>query len=97
VGTSQPKNSNMRTDTAEDKLLVTLNFLAHCPLPRQMATKWGMPHCSISTHCLHPVLRALQDILVRNANTKNILWPKEDDKQVRVMDGFKKRFNCQAA
>jgi hypothetical protein len=93
VGTSQPKNSNIRTYTAEDKLLVTLNFLAHCSSLRQMATKWGIPHCSISTLCLHPVVRALQDIFVLNANTKNILWPKEDDEQVCVMDRFKKR--CQ--
>jgi hypothetical protein len=57
-----------------------------------MATKWGVPHCGISTLFLHPVVRALQDIFVRNADTKNILWPKEDDEQVRVMDGFKKRF-----
>jgi hypothetical protein len=92
VGTSQPKNSNMRTYTAEEKLLVTLNFLAHCPSLRQMATKWGMPHCSISTLCLYPVVRALQDIFVRKANTQTILWSKEDDEQVRVIDGFKKRF-----
>jgi hypothetical protein len=41
---------------------VTLNFLAHCPSLRQMATKWGMPHCSISELCLHPTVRALRYI-----------------------------------
>jgi hypothetical protein len=92
VGTSLPKNSNMRTYTAEDELLVTLNFLAHCPSLRQMATKWGMPHCSISTLCLHPVVSALQEIFVGKANTRNIVWPKEEDEQVSVMDGFKRRF-----
>jgi hypothetical protein len=92
VSTSLPKNSNMRTHTAEDKLLVTHNFLAHCPSLRQMASKWGIPHCSISTLCLHPVVRALREIFVGNANTRNIVWPKAEDKQVSVMDGFKRRF-----
>jgi hypothetical protein len=74
-----------------DKLLVSLNFLAHCPSLRQMATKWGMPHCSISTLCQHPVVSALREIFVGNAYTRNIVWSKEEDQQVSVMDEFKRR------
>jgi hypothetical protein len=73
VGTSEPRNSNIRTYTAEDKLLVTLNFFAHCPTLRQMATKWGMPHNSISAISLHPVVTALCKTFTRDANTRNIV------------------------
>jgi hypothetical protein len=46
---SVPQNvASQRTYTVTEKLLVTLNSLAHCLILRQMATKWGMPHCSIS-------------------------------------------------
>lgn len=49
---SVPQNTKQRTYTVKEKLLVTLNFLAHCPTLRQMADKWGMPHCSISQLCI---------------------------------------------
>jgi hypothetical protein len=93
VGTSEPRNSNMRTYTAEDKLLVTLNFLAHCPTLRQMGTKWSMPHNSISAISLHPVVTALCKTFTRDANTRNIVWAKEGEAQQAVMEGFKKQFS----
>jgi hypothetical protein len=92
VGTSQPRNSKMRTYTAEDKLLVTLNFLAHCPALRQMASKWRMPHNSISVTCLRPVVTALRAMFARDANTRNIVWAKVGHTQRAVMEGFNKKF-----
>jgi hypothetical protein len=48
---STPKKTKQCTYTESKKLLVTLNFLAHVPTLRQMASKWGMPHNSIAMHC----------------------------------------------
>jgi hypothetical protein len=55
---------------------------------RQMATKWGMPHCSISELCLHPTIRALQFALLQQDETKCVRWPKTEAQQVLVMDRF---------
>jgi hypothetical protein len=41
---SQPRNFNMRKYSNKAKLLITLTFLAHCPTPRQVASKWGPEH-----------------------------------------------------
>jgi hypothetical protein len=60
-----------------------------------MATKWGMPHCSISDLCLHPTVRALQYIFLQQAGTKNVCWPKEEEEQPRVASGPPMR--CQVA
>jgi hypothetical protein len=53
-----PYNHRVRSYTIKEKLLVALNFLAHCHTLRQMAQKWGMPHNSISKICLHPSVSA---------------------------------------
>jgi hypothetical protein len=88
-----PQNrSTQRTYTVKEKLPVTLNFLAHCPSLRQIATKWGMPHSSISGLCLHPVVRARSYIFLEQDETKNIRWPKEADEQRRVMAEFRSSF-----
>lgn len=87
-----PRNSNLRTYTVEDKLMVTINFLAHCPTLRQMAQKWGMPHNSISHICLHPTTQALRMVLLEDRDTRTILWPKEKEAQEEVMNTFLQKY-----
>jgi hypothetical protein len=87
---SIPQNIvSQRMYTIKEKLLVTLNFLAHCHTLRQMATKWGMPDCSISELCLHPTVRVLRYIFLQQAGTKNVCWAKGEEAQLRVMQGFR--------
>jgi hypothetical protein len=86
---SVPANPLMRAYSVKETLLVTLNFLAHCPTLRQMASKWGMPHNSNAVVCLHPTVRVLRTVFVEDPATKNMRWPKTDEDQKRVMDGFK--------
>jgi hypothetical protein len=70
---SNPQNiASQYTYTVKEKLLVTLSFLAQCPSLWQMATKWGMPHCSISELCLHPTVRARRLEFLEKAETKSI-------------------------
>jgi hypothetical protein len=87
---SVPANPLMRAYSVKEKLLFTLNFLAHCPTLRQMASKWAMPHNSIAVVCLHPTVRVLRTVFVEDPATKNMRWPKTDEDQKRVMDGFKR-------
>jgi hypothetical protein len=82
-------HASQRKYIDKEKLLVTLIFLAHCPFLRQMATKCGMPHCSISELCLHLLVRALPYIFLQQAGTKNVCWPKEEEEQIWVMQGFR--------
>jgi hypothetical protein len=79
----------MRTYTVREKVLVTLNFLAHCSTLRQMATKFGMPHCSLSVVCLHPTVQALRKVFINTPETKNIRWPVDPADQDKVMKGFR--------
>jgi hypothetical protein len=89
---TEPGNPSRHRYTKKEKLLVTLNFLAHCPSLRQMAQKWGMPHNSIARIVLHPTVQALRRVLLEEEATRNIRWPKEAEDQRRVMQGFRNRF-----
>lgn len=89
---TRPANPNMRAYLVKEKLLVTINFLAHCHTLRQMAEKWGMPHNSISHICLHPTVRVLRRIFLVAPATKNINWPKQEHEQKAVMAGFKDKY-----
>jgi hypothetical protein len=89
-----PRNqSTQRTYTVKEKLLVTLNFLAHCPTLRQMGTKWDMPHCSIAELCLHPTVRVLRYIFLQQTGTKTSAGPRRKILsiflKIRVMKGFR--------
>jgi hypothetical protein len=86
---SIPQNIRQRTYTVKEKLLITLNFLAHCSTLRQMATKFGMPHCSVSVLCLHPTVQALHKLFINTAETKHIKWPVIPTDQDKVMQGFR--------
>jgi hypothetical protein len=70
-------NHFMRQYKRKEKLLVTLNFLAHCGTLRELATKWSMPHCGISVLCIHPVLNALHKVPVKDRVTKTVRFPRE--------------------
>jgi hypothetical protein len=85
---SEATNPQMRSYGVEKKLLITLNFLAHCPTLRFMAFEWGVPHNSISEVCLHPIVKALQQVFLEDAATKNIQFPKTAAEQQAVMVVF---------
>jgi hypothetical protein len=82
----------MRQYKRKEKLLVTLNFLAHCGTLRELATKWGMPHCSISVLCIHPVLNALHKMLVIDRVTRTVRFPRETNDLKAVFEGFRRKF-----
>jgi hypothetical protein len=92
MGPSVPQNPRKRTYTVWEKLLVTLSFLAHCSTLRQMATKFGRPHTSVSVLCIRPTVDTLRKVFICNPETKNIRWPVDPVDQERVMQGF--RDNC---
>jgi hypothetical protein len=86
---SVPQNSQQRTYTVREKLLVTLSFLAHCNTLRQMATKFGMPHSSLSVLCIRPTVNTFRKVFILTPETKNIRWPVDPEDQERVMQGFR--------
>jgi hypothetical protein len=88
---SIPQNPRQRTYTVKEKLLVTLNILAHCPTLRQMASKWGMPHNSIAELCLRPTVSVLDWLFGESPGCKNINWPVDKESECRVMKGFRDR------
>jgi hypothetical protein len=90
---SIPSNSTMRVYGIKEKLLVTLNFLAHSSSLRQLGSKWGMPHSSIAVVVLKPTVSVLRWLFIINPATKIIKWPKEVEEQQRVMKGFRDRCN----
>jgi hypothetical protein len=92
MGPSVPQNPRQRTYTVREKLLVTLSFLAHCSTLRQMATKFGMPHNSVSVLCIRPTVDALRKVFILTPETNNIRRPVDPVDQERVMQGF--RDNC---
>jgi hypothetical protein len=71
--------------------MVTLNFLVHCSTLRQMATKFGMPHNSVSALCVHPTVDTLRKVFIRTPETKIFRWPVGLVHQARVMQGFRAR------
>jgi DDE superfamily endonuclease len=89
----EPSNSKMRYYPVNLKLLVTLNFLAHVPTLRQMASKWGLPHCSIAVICLHPIVKVLANIFLRNEDTRNIKFPKEAEHLKATVGAFYNRYH----
>jgi hypothetical protein len=63
-----------------------------CETLRELATKWGMPHCSISVLCIHPVLNALHKVLVIDRVTKTVRFPRETNDLKAVLEGFRRKF-----
>jgi hypothetical protein len=54
MAASVAQNIRKRTYTVREKLMVTLNLLAHCSTLLQMATKFGVPNDSVSApHSRH--------------------------------------------
>jgi hypothetical protein len=91
VRPSIPRNLNKRTHTAQDKLLVTLAWLAHCETLRSLGSKMGLLHARISVLCVCPGVKALRHLFLVNPPTKNIRWPRDEAAQATVMQGFKDR------
>jgi hypothetical protein len=87
----EPRNPSMRRYKRKEKLLITLSFLAHCATLRDLATKWAVPHCSISVVCIHPVLNALHKVLVTDWATKTVRFPREASDLKGVIEGFRRK------
>ena len=60
----------------EHKVLITLSYLAFCPSLRELSTKFGCPHNSLSVCVLPHALDAMYESLFVNGETKVIRFPK---------------------
>jgi hypothetical protein len=85
-----------RTYSRQQKLLITLYFLAHCPSMRCMQRTFGVPQNTISQRILRPTLCALDQVLRVNSETKVIRFLRTVDAINSTARQFQTKFGLPA-
>lgn len=84
---SRPYADGMRAYTHEEKLFMTLSWLAAIPTLRYMAEKFACPPSTLNMSVLRPTIRALLTTLFHGEH-KQIRWPSSEQEQQDAAAAF---------
>ena len=80
------RNEAFREYSTRAKLLMTLHYLAYVPTLRDMSTKFGVPHNSLSVCILRPSLDAMYECLFVEPDTKVIKFPRTKEELDKALN-----------
>jgi DDE superfamily endonuclease len=72
------------------RLMLVVNYLAHCPPSRQFGMTWNVPHNSFTGLIFKPTIHALYHLLFLDKQTRLVNYPKDAEGIAEIVDGFQR-------